>query len=54
MDCAAMRNAERQHGAHVSSEKQQFIVKGDIEIIWTQSKGTVEIHGVKWKSISNE
>lgn len=33
--------------AHVSSENQQFIMKDDIAIIWTQLKNTTETPDVK-------
>lgn len=39
---AGMRNTERQYGAHVSLQERLFIVKDDIESIWTQSKGIAE------------
>lgn len=54
MQCVRMRNAERQHGARLLSEKQQFIMEDYIEIIWTQSKSITEILDAKWKHVSNE
>uniref|UniRef100_A0A0M3I1B3 Uncharacterized protein n=1 Tax=Ascaris lumbricoides TaxID=6252 RepID=A0A0M3I1B3_ASCLU len=46
-----MRNAERQCGAHVSLEKQQLFVKGDIVIIWTQSESKTETADAEWKCV---
>lgn len=36
MISVGMRSAERQSGTHVLSEKQKFIVKDDLKIIWKQ------------------